>query len=155
MLVIFFLSNPLLVIVANTPSSWGDLSALAVIHLLLFTALVWAHGAHGLLSTDYGSRMQNLAASIVFIDAAFPLLEISYTISRMVIGDYIYSNVPLYTLCLPSSPTIMGEIWESAMWLVIIIKLSLSRLRFDRHRVLLLLILWFFFVWWSVSYGFS
>jgi accessory gene regulator protein AgrB len=61
----------LLVIVANIPASWGDLSALAVIHLLLFTALVWAHGAHGLLDTNYGSRMQNLAASIVFIDAAF------------------------------------------------------------------------------------
>lgn len=61
----------LLVIVANIPASWGDLSALAVIHLLLFTALVWAHGAHGLLDTNYGSRMQSLAASIVFIDAAF------------------------------------------------------------------------------------
>jgi accessory gene regulator protein AgrB len=68
---IIFSYLTLLVIVANIPASWGDLSALAVIHLLLFTALVWAHGAHGLLDTNYGSRMQNLAASIVFIDSAF------------------------------------------------------------------------------------
>jgi hypothetical protein len=69
-LVIFFYLT-LLVIAANISSSWGDLSTLAVIHLLLYTALVWAHGAHGYLATTYGSRMQNLAASIVFIDAGF------------------------------------------------------------------------------------
>ena len=87
----------LLVIVANIPASWGDLSSLAVIHLLLFTALVWAHGAHGLLDTNYGSRMQNLAASIVFIDAAFLCWEFPIPYHAWLLA-IIFITMCLYTL---------------------------------------------------------
>jgi len=60
-----------LVIVANIPETWLNLSSLAVIHLLMYTLLVWSHAAHGFLRTGYGHYLQLMAALFVLTDSLF------------------------------------------------------------------------------------